>query len=227
MIPMKPRALVLACATAAFFAALFSPAHAADGPLRLSQAFSSEERIATGLYRLTSDQIAVLDALYRRDLVAQAGPRRAEAPAPAARFSERLSADERRNAGLPTLTAEELAKLDAVAGRAGSASLARTLLAPPTFIPLAVRARIAETQAKRSAPEIHGSFTLGFATGSGGYSERFGGMTLTYEDPARRFALSVSYSESHVKGGPGPYYPRDSLSDPTGFDGLSRTSPEW
>ena len=88
------------------------------------------------------------------------------------------------------------------------------LLSPPTFVPLSVRARVAE--AKPKTPEIHGSLTLGFGVGSGGYSERFGGMTLTYEDPVRNFAVSFSYSESHIKGA-APYYVRDPLYDPTAF----------
>ncbi|MCX6955101.1 MAG: hypothetical protein NTV51_23360 [Verrucomicrobia bacterium] len=212
---MKLRANLLACAGLAVLP-LFSPAvRAVDTPLRLSSALSPTERTSTGLNRLTSDQVAILDALYRRDLVAQAAPRRADAPPLAARFSQRLSADERASAGLSLLTEEELTQLDALAERSGNASLARTLLAQPTFIPVSMRARIAETELKRKGPEIHGSFTIGMAVGSGGYSERFGGMTLTYEDPVRNFAVSFSYAESHVKGGNGyyPYLSRDPLTN--------------
>lgn len=211
---MKLRANLLACACLAALALASPPAHAVDAPLRLSSALSPSERTSTGLDRLTSDQIAIIDALYRRDLVAQAAPRRTNAPAPPARFSQRLSADERASAGLTLLTESELTELDALAERSGNASLARTLLAQPTFIPVSMRARIAETEIKRKGPEIHGSFTLGMGFGSGGYSERFGGMTLTYEDPARSLAISFSYSESHVKGGNGyyPYLMRDPLA---------------
>ena len=63
--------------------------------------------------RLTSDQIAVIDALIRRDLAAQLTPRRGDAP-PAARFSQRLSDDERRNAGLAALSGPEIERLDAL-----------------------------------------------------------------------------------------------------------------
>jgi len=213
---MKLRALLLACL---FPAAL--PAGAASAPsaepaaaARFSQSLATTERTAAGLERLSSDQVAILDALVRRDLTAQATPRRADAPPPPARFSQRLSTDELRNAGLATLTATELTQLDQFVERRISSSLARVLLSPPTFVPLSVRARVAE--AKPKTPEIHGSFTLGFGVGSGGYSERFGGMTLTYEDPVRNFAVSFSYSESHIKGA-APYYVRDPLYDPTAF----------
>lgn len=203
------------------FASFRAPLLAADGPLRLSQSITTAERTATGLSRLSSDQIAVLDALYRRDLVAQSAPPRADVPAPSARFSQRLTDDERRNAGLTLLTEAELTQLDACAERSGRVSVARALLAQPTFIPVSMRARIAETQAKNAAPEIHGSFTVGMGFGKG-YSERFGGMTLTYENPAKNLAISFSYSESHIKGA-APYYMRDPLDE---ADRVPRFGPE-
>lgn len=216
---MKPRVLLLACAClAASLASL--PVWAVDAPLRISSSLSPAERTATGINRLTSDQVAVLDALYRRDLVAQSAPRRADTPPLSPRFSERLSADERRNAGVTQLTEDELSQLDALAERYGTASLARTLLAPPTFVPVGMRARVAETEVRNKGPEVHGSFTLGFGMGKGGYSERFGGMSLTYEDPVHNFAIGFSYTETHVKGGNGtyPYLMRDPLGTlDTGF----------
>ena len=191
-----------------------APAAEAAALARFSQSLATPDRSAAGLDRLSSDQLAVLDALVRRDLVAQSAPRRTDTPAPPARFSERLSDDERRNAGLAALTAAELARLDACAERNANAILARTLLSPPTFVPLSVRARVAETT-KATGPEIHGSFTLGLGVGKG-YSERFGGMTLTYEDPVRNFAVSFSYTESHLKGA-APFYARDPLYDQPGL----------
>lgn len=215
---MNPGAKLLACACLVAAALATTPAHALDAPLRISQSVTPEERAAIGLDRLSSDQIAVLDALYRRDLVAQSVPRKADAPTPPDRFSQRLTLDEHRNAGLLLLNNAELAALDAAASRSGTATLARTMLAQPVFVPVSQRARLDEVRIKNKLPEIHGSFTLGMAMGSGGYSERFGGMTLTYEDPVRNFAVSVSYSESHVKGGS-----RYILRDPAGpIDGINR-----
>ena len=196
-------------------------ASAADSPppTRFSQSLATAERHAAGLDRLSSDEIAVIDALVRRDLATQSAPRRGEAPAGPGRFSQRLTADERRTAGFAVLTEAELLKIDRLADRNAASLLSRTLLAPPTFVPLSIRARVAE--AKATGPEIHGSFTLGMSVGKG-YSERFGGMTLTYEDPVRNFAVSFSYMESHVKGG-GPYYLRDPLDD---ADRIPRFGPE-
>ena len=216
---MKPWATLLVCGLLAG-----GPAgtRAADPPAlpRFSQLLATPDRAATGLDRLSSDQLAVLDALVRRDLVAQSAPRRTDAPAPPARFSQRLTDDERRNAGLAALTEAERVRLDAFAERNASVTLARALLSPPTFVPLSVRARVAES-AKSAGPEIHGSFTLGMGFGKG-YSEKFGGMTLTYEDPARGYALAFSYTESHIKGA-APFYLRDPLHDPVD---LPRFAPE-
>lgn len=222
---MKLRALLLVCAGSAALVLAAHSAHATEAPLRLSQSLAPAERAAAGLDRLSSDQIAVLDALYRRDLVTQAAPRRAAAPAAAARFSQRLSADERRNAGLVVLNEAELDQIDALASRRSNETLARTSPAQPAYIPVSVRARIAEAQARNAAPEIHGSFTLGFGVGSGGYSEKFGGMTLTYEDPARGLAVGFSYAETHVKGGHCSPFLRDPYDSLSPFDSFPRYSP--
>jgi len=208
---MKTRASLLACAGLALTVA-FAPlrgraAEPVPAPSRFSQSLTTADRTASGLARLSSDQIAVLDALVRRDTAAQAAPPRADAPALPARFSQRLTADEHRNAGLTLLTESELALVDTRIERTATAILARTLLSPPAYVPLSVRARVAE--AKPTVPAIHGSFTLGMSFGKG-YSERFGGITLNYEDPARNLAISFSYSESHLKGN-APYYIRDPL----------------
>jgi hypothetical protein len=73
--------------------------------------------------------------------------------------------------------------------------------------------RVTPTEAKKER-EIHGSFSLSYGFGSGGYSEKTGSMVLTMDDPARRYSISVGYSESHIKGGHvyrDPFYDRDLL----------------
>jgi hypothetical protein len=177
---------------------------------RFSQALSATEWTEAGINRLSSDQLAVLDALVRRDAAAQAAPRRNDPP-PGARFSLRLSADERRNAGLALLTEAETARLDAFVERSASASLARTLLAPPVFYPAGSRLRPTDG---KTAPEIHGSISLSYGWSKGGGTEKTGAMTLNYEDPAHGFSLNVGYSETHGKA-PFPY--RDVYSGPPPF----------
>ena len=199
---MSPRPLLLALA---FVLVPLLPARGADG--RFSQLLVASESAESGINRLSSDQVAVLDALVRRDLAAQLNPRRNDPPPPA-RFSQRLTDDERRNAGFATLTAPELERLDALVGRHATATLARTLLAPPVFVPAGIRLRPTEL---RTAPEIHGSFSLSYGVGKG-FSERTGAMTLNYEDPVRGFSIMVGYSETHGKGRL-PLY-RDGYGDP-------------
>ena len=193
MTTRPPLFLALACAVT-----LATGVVAADP--RFSQTLAIGERTATGFNRLSSDQVAVLDALVRRDLAAQAAPRRGDPP-PAARFSQRLTADERANAGLTQLSEQELARLDALVGQNASASLARTLLAPPVFARAGVPPRPTE-----AAPlsGIHGSISLSYGFGKGGYSEKAGAINLNYEDPVHGLSVMFSYAESHVKG-PGPY----------------------
>jgi len=186
-------------------------AGAAPNDIRFSHTLNAEERDASGLSKLSSDEVAVIDALVRRDTVTRVSSAGTETEA--ATFSQRLTGDEQRTAGLSKLSQEELPKLNGFVTRYQSAKLARTLLAPPTY--LARSSRVTPTEAKKER-EIHGSFSLSYGMGSGGYSEKTGSMMLTMDDPARRFSITIGYSESHIKGGygyPGLYYDRDPFYD--------------
>ncbi len=173
--------------------------------LRFSVSLKSDERSASGFNRLTSDQIAVIDALVRRDTGARtSAPSEPNAGSANSNrtFSQRLTTQERGTAGLISLSPSEVAQLDAYVDRQQNATLARTLLAPPVF--LARRTNLTPTE-RKTEREIHGAFSLSYGLGSGGYSEKTGSMLLTMEDPARRFSISFGYTESHVKGGHGYY----------------------
>jgi hypothetical protein len=194
---------------------LLGPARANPADVRFSQTLNAEDRTIAGFPRLTSDEVAVIDALVRRDTLSRV---RTTAETTPESFSQRLTADERRTAGLTKLTEAELPKLNGFVDRFQSAKLARTLLAPPTY--LARHSRVKPSEAKKER-EIHGSFSLSYGFGSGGYSEKTGSMVLTMDDPERRFSITIGYSESHIKGGSlyrDPYYydrfDRDPFYDP-------------
>ncbi len=196
--PMRfPRlALLLLAATALAPRAPGEPASAtAPAEMRFSQTVGTPERPMLGLDRLTPDQIAVLDALIRRDTTLRSRTN-ADPSAPEA-FSRRLNADELRLTGLDTLPADTMARLDAAIARRQTAILAPFLLSPPVY--LARPGKIEAREQKRER-ELHGTFSLSYGWGKGGYSEKTGAMTVTMEDPEKGYSLSVGYSESHVKG---------------------------
>ena len=178
---------------------------AAETGGRFSQALTVAERTEIGVSRFSSDQVAVLDALVRRDVAGRLNPK---AEGTAQNFSGKLTVDERRNAGLGLLTSAEVTRLDQLVDQHAAAVLARTLLAPlppPRLRPI----NPTETKSER---KIHGTYSLSFGWGSGGYSERTGSVMLHLDDPDGRYAISVGYSESHIKGGPVfDYYRDDSL----------------
>ncbi|ACB73400.1 hypothetical protein [Opitutus terrae] len=164
----------------------------ADDEVRHSKSLSAAEFASAGLDQLSSDQLAVLDALVRRDLtqaqLVSKTPR-------AARFSERLSADERRNAGLEQLSDEELARVDAtvaarIAPPAGVFSASGIGPTPPI-----------QSWKIRRDPEIHGSATLMVAAGSHGYRAYGGALDIYYVDPTNKFTIGVGLSEVRSKGG--------------------------
>lgn len=177
---------------------------------RFSNMLNAEEKAAAGVSKLTSDQIAILDALYRRDTAKRGSTvaAKSNAEAPPAEFSRRLSADERRNTGIASLTEAEVARLDALIERQQNAQLVRVFLSPPSL----VARRDVRTEAKEER-RIHGSFTLSYGFGKGGYSEKSGSMQVTIDDPERNMSITVGYSQSHVKGGYG-YYPGYLYGDP-------------
>lgn len=173
---------------------------AAGNPSRFSQSLSPAQQAEVGLEQLNGDQIAILDALVRRD----AEGKGAVAPAAVApaRFSERLSADELRNSGLVSLNTTQRQRLDGAVQQ-----YAHPELAVGTASPLRSDLSGLSTKTLSRPPEIHGSFTLMYGVGSHGYSERGGAMELSYEDPSKGLAVGVGYSELHTKGGDGFYRP--------------------
>jgi hypothetical protein len=191
--------------------------HADPVDLRFSQTLTAEDRAAAGLSKLSSDEVAVIDALVRRDTSARAGSTNNDKLE--ATFSQRLTARERDTAGLPKLSATELPKLDALVDRQQNAKLARVLLAPPVYLS---RSRVTPAETKKER-EIHGSYSLSYGFGSGGYSEKTGSMVLNFEDPARGYSISIGYSESHIKGGRGYY--RDPFYDPLRGGPLETATP--
>ncbi|MEI6466240.1 MAG: hypothetical protein WCQ89_16055 [Verrucomicrobiota bacterium] len=164
---------------------------------RFSQILGKADREAAGIVRLNSDEVAVIDALVRRDTVARLNANAASKLAE--QFSQRLTPGERQTSGIGKLSPTELTQLDGLVDRHQNARLARTLLAPPAYLSRSGPVRTTETKRER---EIHGTFSLSYGIGSGGYSEKSGSTTLTLEDPAKGYSVTLGYSETHTKGGP-------------------------
>lgn len=179
----------------------FSTSLLGSDDVRLSRTLIPSEYEDAGLKQLGSDQIAVLDALVRRDTASSLRGVSADTPRPA-RFSERLTLNERTNSGLALLSEAQVMKLDGYVARltapvgSGSWSFAAGQSSTGPRI---------TTKKLERGPEIHGSITLMYGQGSGGYSERGGAMVLTYDDPSG-ISLAVGYSEIKTEGG---HYYRD------------------
>ena len=171
-----------------------SPVRAQDDDLRFSATLRPEQWAEIGLNKLTTDNVAVIDALVRADKTTSEYRNNNIATT---RFSQRRNEHERTISGLYVLTPEQLQKLD---------DFVALRLAPPTAqleapVP-SPRLTMENTMAAPRGPEIHGSFSLTYGGGKGG-SFRGGNSTFTYDDPAHGFSLLFSYSEYKGKG----YYP--------------------
>ena len=176
---------------------------------RFSGSVVVAERPGMGIERLSSDQLAVLDALVRREAEVARSESEPAAGTPKA-FSRRLTDAERRNAGLHHLSPEELKRLDAAVARFELRDRTQHLLTPPIFVSHRSAARTVD---RRREAEVHGSITLSYGWG-GGYSTKSGSMVVNVADPNRRYSVTIGYGENHVSGPPGP------LLHPTPLPGL-------
>jgi hypothetical protein len=204
--------LALTCALLS--AALF----AADAP-RFSQSLTAEQRTTTGIERLDSDQLAALDALVRlnrnqtaaaalkaerakadsQKQSATATPAAADtapvatATAPAREhlaFSQSLSADQRRAAGLDQLTAEQQTAIDSLVA----------IQAPP--LPSYRPALASSPEAVQFFPdrfEVHGQVGFSFGAGSGGYSSRAAWLNTTLLDTKTGTEIGVTIATGREK----------------------------
>jgi hypothetical protein len=180
--------------------ALAVTAFADDG--RFSLQLTPMEREETGLQRLSSDQLAILDALIRRDEQWYTGPG-APPPSPT-RFSQRLSPEESKSVGLDRFDEAHRFRLDVVISRIEFGEMpVSTSGQSPKPMPQPTLAR--------PGLEIHGmvSFTVG--GGTGGYSEMGGSIALMLDDPAHNLSVFVDYEEMHAKG---PLLDRGCHGDP-------------
>ena len=205
--PLRNAASLARGLAALLLAGLCAAASRAADDARFSATLSAEQRTETGLDRLTSDEVAVIDALVHQDQ--DTADRYADNPVRRTAFSARRTARERDLAGLASLTPAEVGQLDRfVALRIPPRP------APAPFLPFD-RVQLDEggLAPRRAGPEIHGSLTLAYGWSRGG-SVRGAESHVTYADPRHRFALSIGYAEYHGTG-------RASCLAPDGADGFS------
>ena len=201
---MSPRPLLaLSCA-------LLATALLAAEPQRFSQALTAEQRTAAGIERLDSDQLAALDALVRlhrnqvaanaikaerekpatEDKTATESTAPAPQPAQTVAFTESLSVDQRRAAGIDQLNAQERSAIDALA-------TAHSPEAPSYRPAMATNAEAVEFFPNRF--EVHGEVGFSFGGGSGGYSSRAAWLNTTLLDTKTGTEIGVTIATGREK----------------------------
>lgn len=170
---------------------------------RFSQSLTAEQRTSTGLERLDSNQVAALDALVRLNInqanaaalkaertAAAAGTTiTAEAAEPAA-FSQSLSVDQRRAAGLDLLSVSETSAVDNL--------VANQVAATPRYSPAETRA-VEAVEFFPNRLEVHGEVGFSFGAGSGGYSSRAAWMSTTLLDTKTGTEFGVTVATGREK----------------------------
>ena len=162
-----------------------------------TSALSAENKAASGIVKLTAQQIAALDAQVQREIsVAHQG----DTVAFSTSFTHRRSPQQRNEAGLDQLMTPELARLDALvaaalAERPLPAAAGPLIIAPATSASPDV---YVETLTRKM--EVHGEVTLAYVMGSGGARGYGASMVTTATDPSGKFAITVGVSQFYGKG---------------------------
>jgi hypothetical protein len=151
---------------------------------------SDEERRASGVAKLTDEQVATLNNLVEREVRLA---RQGNVPAFASEFSLRRSAPERAKAGIDKLTPDERAKLDSLVAAAIAARPVEAVLETPRSHAEAVRGVAPK-------PIVHGH--VSFTVGTAGNGRNFYGGSVYVEqtDPQKGYSIGVGYSEYRGKG---------------------------
>lgn len=192
---MSPRAFLVALLST------LTVAMCSAETVRFSQSLTADERAATGVARLDSDQSAALDALVRLHLTqAAAAAQKAErakaagqtdtVAEPAVAFSTSLSTDQQKAAGIDTLTASEKAAIDSLVAALDPGA--------PQYVAPAPKS----VEAVKFFPnryEIHGEIGFGLGFGSGGYSSREAWLTTSMLDTKTGMEISITVASSSEK----------------------------
>jgi hypothetical protein len=187
-------------------AAMFAAVAAGAAETTFSSGLSPQEMSASGITRLTPDQVLKLNGLVKRDVVLA---RQGGVTGFSSNFTARLTAKERVAAGTDRLSESELSNLDALAARA-------IALPPPpsdSFTyepPAAAAAPPGMEDVQVTAPlklQVHGDLSV--TVGGGSHGSSFFGTSedLFVTDPSGKFTLGVGFSEFKEKGFFGPCGP--------------------
>jgi len=162
---------------------------------RFTDALAPDQRAELGFAQLSSDNIAVLNALVRQD---ESTFKLRKNTIATTRFSERRTSHEREIMGLGLLDAEQVAKLDALVGRR-FVPVVTTRWMESSGLPSGVAISSVDTLNERRRPDIRGSFSFTYGWGKGG-SVMGGDVNLIYRDPERRYSVMFGYSQYEGKG---------------------------
>ena len=183
-------------------AALLTAASAGAAETPFSEGLSVQERLASGIPKLSHAQVASLDRLVGHDVTLA---RQGGVTGFSSEFSARRTVQERAASGIDQLSDAERERLNAVAARA--------IATPPppsdtfTYQPPAAPPGMEEVRVS-SPPklEIHGDLSVFVG---GGHGSSFYGTSedLFVTDPSGTFTLGLGFSDFHGKGLLGPFGP--------------------
>lgn len=160
---------------------------------RFSETLTPAERTASGMARLSDDEVGAVDALVQRELTLA---RQGRTNGFAKSFTQRRTDSELKATGIPQLDAKERAELDTLV----AAQLAKQVLPANRVGAGSTAANSVALPKPRQGLEVHGSVSLFAGANSNGGSFYGGYMETTLMNRSGTFALTLGYGESHGRG---------------------------
>jgi hypothetical protein len=181
-------------------AALMLAVVAGAQELSFTQGLTSAERASVGVSKLSTSQVAVLDALVAQDVtIAHQGG----VTGFSTDFSARHFETEGDASGIDRLSVSERASLDRLAARAiatGPSPDEAFAYTPPKVLPPPAPPASHSVVEDVKKAEVHGDVSLTVGAGSHGSSFYGTGMDVSVTDPTGRFTVAVGFETFHGKG---------------------------
>jgi hypothetical protein len=198
---LRPLRAVAACAAVLLATAVGA---AAAG---FSDELSPTQRASCGIAKLSPAQVASLDGLVEREVIAA---HEGGVTGFASTFTDRCTPSERASTGIERLSDADRSSLDALVAHAIAAgpppSQAFTYSPPPKAAPPAPVTLVSQPP----HVEVHGDVSLTLGAGSHGSNFYGTSADLFVTDPTGKYTIGVGFSEYRGKG----YFP---LCDPLLF----------
>lgn len=160
---------------------------------RFTESLDNDQWVKSGLARLSSDQVACIDAIVQREIKAA---KDGNTKAFRGEFSTRRTDTESQVTGLDDLFPEEVALLNTLVATRIAESCA-----PQSTVSTEIgTASVSTVETEKKRLEVHGEVSVFVGSNFKGGSMYGGSFLTTLSDPDGKYEITIGYSEVRSKG---------------------------